>query len=411
MPIYGYIALNAHGMELRDEIEARDEREARALLRGQQVRVVHLQEGSVPEAGGLGLRALELVAPLLPRSWLPVGARDLGLLFRQLALMLRAGHTLVHALDACARLTQKLRARALVRGLAERLRGGRNLSEAMHETGRPFSTLMVALVESGETSGDLDTVLTRLADDVERRTELKRQLVTALTYPSIVLLAAVGVVAFLVLTVIPRFATFLAGRGKEVPAAAQTLLDISTWLGNWGLALMAAILLTAFLLAVVYALPPGRLAIDRFLLMVPVVGATLIAAAMAQAAWTLAMLVRSGATVLVSLQITARIVGNRAIAHAFDRAGAAVLEGRSVSVALKQSVMPPLMRHMAEVGESSGELDAVMEEVGSYYRKELDAKVKILSAMIEPILILFVGGIVGFVYFAFFQAVMTVSSR
>lgn len=411
MALYGYIALDGQGIEQCGEVEARDEREARAQLRSRQLRVVHLQEGALPAEGGWGVRVLEFIAPLLPRSWLPVRGPDLALLFRQLALMLRAGHTLVHALDACARLTPKLRARALVRGLAERLRGGHNLSEAMRLAGRPFTPLMIALVGSGETSGELDTVLGRLADDLERRTELRRQLASALTYPVIVLLAAVGVVTFLVVTVIPRFATYLAGRGKEVPGPAQALLDISAWLTEWGplVTLGAALAVFALLAARTHAL--GRRLSDRFVLMIPVVGSTLVAAAMAQAAWTLALLVRSGATVLESLQVSAQVVGNRALGAAFERAGESVLAGRSVSAALSQVIVPPLMRHMAEVGESSGELDTVMEAVGAYYRKELDARVKLLSAMIEPLLILFVGGIVGFVYFAFFQAVMTVSSR
>lgn len=411
MALFGYIALDGQGLEQRGELDARDEREARALLRAQRVRVVHLQAGPLPEDGHLGFRLVQALSPALPRSWMPVRSADLALMFRQLSLMLRAGHTLVAALDTSARLTAKLRARHMVRALAERLRAGHTLSDAMREQGRPFSTLMVALIESGETSGELDTVLERLADDLDRRTELKRQLVTALTYPGIVFLAAIGVVAFLVMMVIPRFATFLAGSGKELPAAATLLLDISAWLGEWGATLAGGALVLAVGLAVASTIAPARRVIDRALLMVPVVGGTLSAAAMAQAAWTLAMLVKSGTTVLQSLNVTARVVGNQAIAEGFHTAAKDVLTGRSVSAALKQVVIPPLMRHMAEVGESSGELDTVMEAVGRYYRKDLDAKVKVLSALIEPVLILFVGGIVGFVYFAFFQAVMTVSAR
>jgi type IV pilus assembly protein PilC len=411
MATYGFIALDPQGIEQRGEMEALDEREARALLRAQRVRVVHLQEGTLPEEGGLAVRLLEAIAPVLPGSWMPVRPKDLALLFRQVGLMLRAGHTLVHALDACARLTTKLRMRAIVRRLADELRGGRSLSDAMAGTGHPFSNLMVSLVGSGEVSGDLDAVLSRIADDIDRRTDLKRQLVAALTYPSIVLLSAIGVVTFLVGSVIPRFATFLQGRGKQVPAAAQLLLDITAWFSAWGPWLAAALVVAAGAVATVYALPQGRRAIDRGLLFVPVLAGTITAANMAQAAWTLAMLVKSGTTVLASLRVTARIVSNRAYAAAFEEAGERVLGGKSLSHGLKQVVIPHLMRHMAEVGESSGELDQVMEEVGLYYRKELDAKVKLMSAMIEPLLILFVGGIVGFVYFAFFQAVMTVSSR
>ena len=411
MPQFAYIALDHSGVELRGEIEALDEREARTRLKGQQLRLLHLQPGPLRSARHPLLQALAMLEPLLPRSWMPVRPRDLALQFRQLSLMLRAGHTLVHALDSCARLSSKYRLRQLTEQLADRLRAGRSLSDAMRTAGRPYSVLMVALIESGELAGELDEVLLRLADDIDRSTELKRQLLTALTYPAIVLLSAIGVVAFLVGSVIPRFATFLQGRGKQVPAAAQTLLDISAWFGQWGgwLAMLLAMLAAG--LTVLYSLPPGRRLIDRGLLWLPVVAGAITAASMAQAAWTLALLVRSGATVLASLQVTARIVGNRAFALAFEQAGEQVLAGKSLSHGLSQRVVPLLMRHMAEVGETSGELDRVMEELGVYYRKELDAKVKLLTAMIEPLLILFVGGVVGVVSFAFFQAVMTVSAR
>lgn len=411
MPQFAYIALDRSGIEQRGEIEAFDEREARAQLKGQQLRLVHLQEGELADEVHSLLQLLQMGAPLLPRNWMPVRPRDLGLQFRQLSLMLRAGHTLVHALDSCARLSAKRRLRRLTLQLADQLRAGRSLSDAMRSAGRPYTVLMVALIESGELAGELDEVLLRLADDIDRGIELKRQLLTALTYPSIVLLSAIGVVAFLVGSVIPRFATFLQGRGKQVPAAAQTLLDISAWFGQWGGWLAGGVLAAGTALAVAYAMPQGRRAIDRALLWIPVVSGVVVAASVAQAAWTLALLVRSGSTVLASLQVTARIVGNRAFAQAFERAGEQVLAGKSLSHGLKQPVVPLLLRHMAEVGESSGELDRVMDELGVYYRKELDGKVKLMTAMIEPLLILFVGGVVGFVYFAFFQAVMTVSAR
>ncbi|THF62682.1 type II secretion system F family protein [Pseudothauera rhizosphaerae] len=411
MSVYGYIALDGYGIEQRGAIEAHDERAARTLLREQRLRILHLQEGALPEDDGLLGRVAEWLAPVRPRNWMPVRPADLALMFRQLGLMLRAGHTLVHALDACARLTTKLGLRQVLHRLAEELRGGRSLSAAMKAEGKPFTTLMVSLIDSGEVSGELDTVLTRIADDIERRIDVKRQLIAALTYPSIIFLASIGVVTYLVMVVIPRFAAFLEGRGKDIPASARLLLDFSAWFAAWSPLLAAGLgaALTGFALA--YATPAGRHAIDRAALFVPVLGATLTAASMAQLSWTLALLIRSGSTVLESLRVATRIVPNSAYAAALEQAADGVLGGRSLSHALKATPVPPLIRHMVEVGESSGELDHVMEEVGVYYRKELDTKVKLMAALIEPLLIVFVGTVVGFVYFVFFQTLMTASAR
>ncbi|HOI52430.1 MAG TPA: type II secretion system F family protein, partial [Azonexus sp.] len=151
-------------------------------------------------------------------------------------------------------------------------------------------------------------------------------------------------------------------------------------------------------------------AIDGILLQVPVLGSTLMAAAMAQAAWTFGLLLKSRLTVLEALRSVAQVSANARISHALEAACEQVIEGRALTVALDRPPIPPLVRHMAAVGERSGEMEAVMEALGNHYQKELDARVKMLSALIEPVLTLFIGGVVGFVYYAFFQAVLAVST-
>ncbi|MCG8426212.1 MAG: type II secretion system F family protein, partial [Chromatiales bacterium] len=225
-----------------------------------------------------------------------------------------------------------------------------------------------------------------------------------------VVLGAIGVCIFLVVVVVPRFAKFLNTRDVEIPASTQALMDIADWFQTWGQAMAGITTTLIFGLLVAYTTQVGKRVIDRGILALPVVGKSITYAAMAQAGWTLAMLLRSGVTALQSLRITSGVIGNLAVADGFDYAADRILEGRSLSSAFEQRQIPMMMRHMAAVGERSGQLDTVMQELGEYYRKELEALIKIMTAMVEPALILIVGGMVGFVYYAFFQAVLKVST-
>ena len=331
--------------------------------------------------------------------------------YRQMQLMLRAGHTLIEALEAASRLAGRPRLSKILERCAEKIIAGSSFSAALAAEPALFSRLAIKLTEAGEATGELDAVFERLAVLAERRADVLRQMYTALTYPAIVTLAAVGVITFLVATVIPRFAIFLESRGKAIPWAAQTMMDISDWLTRWGILLAVAIVAAiAGILIARRLLRPFRLLTDRIFLAVPVIGGTLMAAAMAQASWTFGLLLKSRLTVLDALTSVAQVTGNTALARAFTKASGSVLEGRPLAASLDRDPIPDLLRHMTAIGERSGEMETVMETLGNHYQKDLDARVKFLSSMIEPVLTLLIGGVVGFVYFAFFQAVLTVST-
>lgn len=411
MSYYSYVALDAHGVEVRGNLEARDEREARGALRGQRLRPITLTEGDLLEEGGVGRRLLAALAWLLPRSWLPVRGNDLAALFRQLSLMLRAGHALAQALDTASRLTIKLRARAMVQQLATRLRGGQSLSQAMAMTGKPFDDLSVQLVASAEASGELDRVFERLADDLDRKRELTQQVLNTMMYPLIVLLMAGGVLWFLAVSVVPRFASFIQARGRTVPREAQLLLEISTWLGDWGAWLVLGLVGAVPALLLARRLPTVRLATDHALLWLPLLGGLSRDANMTRLAWTMGLLVRSGTTALDSLRVVRRVMGNRVYARALDEAEHRLLAGRSLARALEQSVMPLLLRHMVAVGEGTGQLDAVLDAVAEHFRQSLQARIKLVTSLIEPVLLLLVGGVVGGVYYTFFKTLMSIGGR
>jgi type IV pilus assembly protein PilC len=263
---------------------------------------------------------------------------------------------------------------------------------------------------SGEASGELDVVAEEVAADLERKMELKRQLFTSLTYPAITVLASIAVVLFLVVGVIPKFATFLEGKGTELPASTQAMMDLADFIARWGTDMAIVFGLTLFAMMAAYTTHKGKLLTDRLLLYLPLVGRSITSASMAQLGWTLALLLRSGMTVLDSLRVTATLMNNAQYQTTLEYSADEVLRGKSLSAAVTQPKIPKMVRHLTAVGEQSGEMDSVMEAIGQFYKKDLDARIKRMSAMIEPMLILFVGGVVGFVYFSFFQAVMAVST-
>ncbi len=409
--IYSYTGLDRQGVEQKGQIEAESEKDVVRLLRERSIFVLQITEGVVlGDEGGALAAVKKYLLFLSPRHYAPVGSTDLVNFFRQLALMLQAGYTLVTALDACYEMVPRYRLRRCIGRMSDEIRRGATFSSMLAAEKHIFNPMFANLVASGEQSGNLDSILERLADSIEKSRDLKRQLVSALVYPSFVLLASIGVTIFLVLGVIPRFGKFLRARGSELPQSTEMLLGISDFAVDYGKIIGIGLAVAIFLILAAYTFTPGKRLIDRIILIVPVIGKAVLFAGMAQAGWCLSMLLKSGVTALESLRITSGVLGNLAIADNFRDAADDLLEGKALSRAFEKGHITVMMQHMAAVGESSGQLDTVMSTVGEYYRKELAARVSFIASMIEPMLILGVGGVVGFVYYAFFQAVLAVSS-
>lgn len=404
MTIYRYVALDAQGQEQSGSIEAPDPAAVAGLLRQRALYVVSLvdPDAKQPSSGGIALgRSL--------RAALPVRSQDRIFFFQQLGLMLRSGLTVLQALDVCGNLSRSPRMSAAIERMCGRIRGGAGLSRAMEEEGGLFPVLAIRLVQSAEVSGELDLVLDRIAEHLEQKATLRRNLITSLIYPAIVLLSSVGVAIFLVATVIPRFAEFFARSNRSLPPMTQNLIDVSNFVLSVGPYLLLGLALLVVAGITAYATERGRLAIDRGVLFVPVVGAVITKAAMAQTSWALAMLLRSGVTLLESLRVGAGIIGNKAIRGAMEGAAEQILNGRDLARALQQDVIPELVARLSAVGERTGSLDHVMQELGGHYDRELQASIKRMTATVEPLLILLIGGMVGFVYYAFFQAVFSMA--
>lgn len=398
MTVFQYTTLDAQGFEQSGNIEADSQRAAARLLRGKGLYVVTIRNEVVTP-----IRADQDVMAQL-RELRSVETLDQVFFFQQMALMLRSGLPMLEALDMAQTITNSGRLAAAIRRIELAVRRGERLSDAMAAEKTIFPQLAVQLVRSAEASGEMDQVLERIAEDLDRKADLKRNLMTALMYPCIVVLAAVGVSGFLVVGIIPKMAKFLERKGNALPPATQNLLDLSRFFQQWGLLIVIVLAALIVMLAFVYSWPQGRLLIDRVLLKLPKIGHSLQTASVTQLSWSLAILLKSGVTVLESLKITAALIPNKAIASVVEATQAHILTGRDVASGLQSPLLPKLVSQMIAIGERTGTLDVVLRELGNYYQRDLTLQIKRLTAMIEPTLTLLVGGMVGYVYYAFFQA-------
>ena len=404
MASFSYTALDARGGETAGTIQASDARTAAAQLRQRGLRVLGVTE-SAGEGGGLA-REIDLSSLAALRS---VSNQSLVFFFRQLSFMLRAGLPVMQALELAHAQVSGGRLQQIIARMLKDIESGSQLSQAMARHSDVFSRLSVNLVIAGENTGELDRIVDRLATHLEKKGALRAQMINAMIYPVVVVLAALGVGTFLVLKIIPKFGQFLASQGKPLPPSTQFLIDLSAFVvanGVWLLGLIAAFVAAA---VAAYNTAHGRLALDRLLLKLPVMGKLLMNGSMAQMNWGLAMLLKSGVTVYDGLRIASGLLSNRILSGLLQNAADTILTGRDLAGSLRAPVMPVLVTQMIAVGERTGTLDHVMQELGGFYEHQLEVGIKRLSAMIEPALILVIGGMVGFVYYAFFQALFALA--
>ncbi len=405
MPLYRFLALDEQGSEQSGSLEAADPRMLAAVLRRRALRVLRIEDpAEVDQVVKVGPKQYSF------RGLMPIWLKDQVFFFQQMGLMLRSGLTVLQSLDTSRELTRSPRLAAAIERIGGRIRSGSAFSGAMQEEAKIFPTLGVCLIRSAEASGELDVIMDRIAKHLEHKADLKRHLITSLIYPVIVVIAAIGVSIFLMFVIIPKFSEFFAKTNRTLPPLTQSLVDVSSVLITAGPYLLLAFVLFVVFLIRFYKTKAGRLSLDGFFLFLPVVGTVITKAAMVQLTWSLAILLKSGLNLLSSLRISGGVIGNRVIQSAVEKAAEAILNGKDLSGSLARSpVIPKEVIYLSAVGERTGALDEVMKELAAYYDKELQAGIKRMSAAIEPLLILIIGGMVGFVYAAFFQAVMSLS--
>ena len=401
---FEYQALSFDGERSVGVIEAPDEAAAAASLRGRGLFPTRLLPG-----GGAAAPARTEAKP--GRSWPGlVRSADVAMFLSQLGLMLRSGLTLLYALEAMSREASKPALRACAQRVGAAVQAGRPLSEALAAE-RLLPAELPRLVQTAEATGALDQAFERCATLVERRAELRLQLMTSLAYPFVVVVATCGVFVFLTTKVVPKFAALLARRRVSLPWTTQKLMDVSEFLIAHGPAIGAWAIALVVLLAAAWHTARGRRAIERAALSTPVVGKLLQASALSSIARTLGLLLQSGLPLLQSLQAVRGTTSFATYQDVMDRAHERVTRGSALAPSLDDPLIPAVSRQVVAVGEETGALDEVVSGLGEFYERRVQQLVRTLSSLVEPVLLIVIGGMVGFVYLSFFQAVFRVAAR
>jgi type IV pilus assembly protein PilC len=383
MPVYTYRGTNRAGATVTGEQVATSKAELSSVLRRQQINVTKMSEKgkefSLPTFGG------------------GVTAKDLAVFTRQFSVMIDAGLPLVQCLEILASQQENRIFQKVLTTTRSSVEGGATLSAAMKQHEKVFDPLYVNMVEAGETGGILDTILQRLSAYIEKNVKLKRAVKSALVYPVAVLLVAAGVITLLLWKVVPIFATLFAGLGVELPLPTRIVIAMSHFVGSiFGFLIVVLVIGFAIGLKVWHGTPMGRMAIDRGLLRIPMIGMLLRKIAVARFTRTLGTLISSGVPILEALDITARTSGNAVIEKALLQVRKALEGGRTLADPLRETnVFPGMVTQMIGVGEQTGAMDAMLQKIADFYEDEVDAAVKDLLAAMEPMMIVFLGLVVG----------------
>jgi type IV pilus assembly protein PilC len=404
MASFAYTALDVGGKETKGIVDAIDTNAASALLRGRGLFVVNITLG---EKNGRAKSKGGFKAFLANNR--SVSKLDLVFFFKQMAFMLRAGLPMLQALKIS---TNQFGGRLhyVIPELIADVESGSALSTAMKKQKKEvFPPIAANMVFAGESTGAIDEVMLRIAEHLEKKRALRTQTINAMIYPAFVIVAAIVVIIGLMTVIIPKFAKFLSGRGKKLPEPTQLLIDMSNYVVANGLFLFACFVLLVVVIAVVYITPKGRLIIDTWLLKLPVVGKLLSHSAMAEFSWSLSMMLRSGLTAFESLKITSKVMKNRLISSHLAAAADKIKIGKDLSSSITGKGVPSLVPQLTLVGEETGSLDQILSELGGFYEERLENGVKRMTSLVEPTLILVIGTIVGFVYYAFFMALFALA--
>lgn len=390
MPTFIY-KTTIKGKPAEGEVEADSEKAALALLRQKNIRVAKVKKKSAPIA---------LFGPKKQK----VTDRDMVLFTRQFSTMVDAGLPLVQCLDILGKQADNKTFGEVILQVKGAIEVGGNLSDSLRKHPQVFETLYCNMVEAGEAGGILDTILQRLAAYIEKAASLKKKVKSAMVYPGVIVTVAVGVVAFLMIFVVPTFATMFEGAaGGQMPAPTAIVMAVSDFFRTKWYILFGSVFGFFFLLKKTYATERGRIEIDRYALKVPVVGILIRKVSVAKFTRTLGTLISSGVPLIEALDICARTAGNKIVEFAIVHTIEAIKQGETIAAPLsREGVFPPMVIQMIDVGEASGSLDAMLGKIADFYDEEVDTAVAGLTALLEPMLMVFLGIIVGFIVVAMY---------
>jgi type IV pilus assembly protein PilC len=401
MPVYTYKVRDATGKMILSTMEADTQKTVRDKLREKNFLIVSITEPKTGLNQDIKIPGLGDGAP---------GLKSVAIFSRQMATMIDAGLPLVQSLAILAKQVDSKPLQKILRDVRIDVEGGLPFSDAISKYPKVFNRLYLNLVRAGEVSGTLDKVLDRIAIFQEKDLALRGKIRGALTYPVIVLVFALGVTYFLLTTVVPQFAGILISLNAPLPAITQGLIWTSNFLQNQTLLMVAIIVAFVFAYRWYYRREDGRRVIDRIKLKMPVFGNLISKAALASFSRTLSLLIKSGVNIIESLDITRGAANNAIVEDSLINAKNAVMQGEQMSqpLAAATEVFSPMVVSMVAIGEETGGLDTMLDKIADYYDREVDEAVDQLTAAIEPIMIIFLGAIVGLIVAGMFLPMFSI---
>lgn len=393
--IFKWEGKSSKGNIVKGELTAESKEEVQSYLRKQRVVPKKIAEKAGPAFGG---------------AFSGGGAvknKDIVIFTRQFSTMIGAGLPLLQALEILSKQTENKTFGDIIGKIKNEVEGGSTYADALRKYPKIFDDLYANMVAAGEAGGILDTILIRLAGYIEKAEALKGKVKSAMVYPIVVLTIALGVIIVIMVFVVPTFGKMFETLGGELPAPTQFIISLSDFLtGAGGLSLLAGFIVAIVAFKQFKASKKGEVIVDKTLLKLPIFGMLLRKVAVAKFTRTLGTLISSGVNILEGLNITAKTAGNKVIEAAVMDVRQAVSEGKTIAEPLVETkVFPPMVTQMIAVGESTGALDAMCEKIADFYDEEVNAAVSALTSMLEPLLMVFLGGTVGFIVIAMYMPI------
>lgn len=400
MPIFEYTGADRQGTAVRSTIEADSIKSAKQKIKKSGYVLLSIEEKSVGKGKGL--------FPTLTGAG-SVNVRSLAVTTRQFASLIKANIPLVEALAALIDQTDNLKLKSVLAEVRQDVNEGSSLRSALAKHPKVFSTIFINMVESGEASGTLPLVLTRLADFMEAQVRLRQKVQSAMTYPILMIVVGGGLMLVIFTFVIPKIANIFVSMNKKMPWYTELLMNISFFLVNYWWALGISVGLLLYFVKKYYSTAKGKVKKDRLLLKLPIFGELIRMVAVSRFASTMATLLNGGVPLVTALGIVKSVVNNEVLTEAIANAKENITEGQNIAEPLRKSgQFPNLLIHMIAIGERTGELPPMLEMVATSYEEQVNSKVEALTSLIEPLMIVVMGLSVGIIVMAVFMPLLQI---
>jgi len=389
MPVYKYIAINSTGTKVTSVFTAKSQTEVISMLKEKNLYPVKIEEH------------IERKEIDFSNLFNKISTKDIAVLCRQFHTMLNAGVTITSALDILRQQTENKKLKNIISNIYEEVQKGSSISENFKKYDNVFPELLINMIEVGEISGNLDTIMERMANHYEKEFKINNKIKGAMIYPLVIGIVAVSVIIFLLIFVMPTFISMFAGSGIQLPLPTRIVLSISAALKNYWYLFFVIMLTTIFGIKYYFKTTHGKLLYSNLNLKIPIIKSSNVKIITSRFTRTLATLLASGVSLIEALHIASKVVGNLVIESEINEVIEAVKKGSTLATSIRNiGFFPPMVTSMIEIGEESGALDAILEKTADFYDEELEAAIQKLTSLIEPVMIVLMAIIVGFIVIA-----------